>query len=253
MVDSGDQVKMDSIPESIQQTLKDFMRDIQAALPGQLASVTVVGSCLSTEFRSGLSDINTVLVLHEQGQNQLKALAGLAKAMHKKHIAPPLLMTADYIERSRDVFAVELLDFQLSGQTILGENPFVSLTFGKNDVRLQCERELKAMLVRLRQGYIAAGGKIRLMQDVLVSTAKSLLPYLRAILWLQQGTRRPETQATLDDAEKDLSVGASPLREVLDWRYSKPRLRDSDIERAYDSLYAFVDALALSIDQLEVD
>jgi len=253
MVDNDDQVKMDSIPESIQQTLKDFVRDIQDALPDQLASVTVVGSCLTTEFRPGLSDINTVLVLNSQGQDQLKALADLAKSMHKKHIAPPLLMTADYIARSRDVFGVELLDFQLSGQTILGENPFVDLEFGKNDVRLQCERELKAMLVRLRQGYIAAGGKLRLMQDVLISTAKSLLPYLRAVLWLQQGTRAPGAQATLDEAEKVLSVDASPLREVLDWRFTKPRLRDSDIERVYDSLYAVVDALALKIDRLEVD
>jgi len=215
--------------------------------------VTVVGSCLSAEFRPGLSDINTVLVLNEQGQDQLKALAGLAKAMHKKHIAPPLFMTTDYIERSRDVFGVELLDFQLSGQTILGDNPFVDLVFAKGDVRLQCERELKAMLVRLRQGYIAAGGKMRLIQDVLVSTAKALLPYLRAILWLQQGLRRAGMQATLDQAEKDLSVDTNPLKEVLDWRIAKPRLRDTEIEQAYDRLFAFVDTLALKIDRLEVD
>ena len=62
MVDNDDQMNLDSIPESMQQTLKDFVRDIQDTLPGQLASVTVVGSCLSTEFSPGLSDITTVLV-----------------------------------------------------------------------------------------------------------------------------------------------------------------------------------------------
>lgn len=253
MEDRKDQVKLDAIPESIRQTLQDFVRDIQAALTDQLASVTVVGSCLSPEFRPGLSDINTVLVLNKQGQEQLKALAALAKSMHKQRMAPPLLMTADYIERSRDVFGVELLDFQLSGQTILGEDPFAGLTFAKADVRQQCERELKAMLVRLRQGYMAAAGKLRLVQDVLISTAKTLLPYLRAVLWLQQGTRRPGVQATLEEAEKALSVDVSPLQEVLKWRMEKTRLRDSDIDQAYDGLYSLVDVLALKIDGLEVD
>ena len=118
MEDRKDQVRLDSIPQAIQETLKDFVRVIQSALADQLMSVTVVGSCLNPEFRPGQSDINTVLVLNHQSQDQLKALAALAKSMHKKRIAPPLLMTADYIERSRDVFGVELLDFQLSGQTM---------------------------------------------------------------------------------------------------------------------------------------
>jgi hypothetical protein len=43
------------------------------------------------------------------------------------------------------------------------------------------------------------------------------------------------------------------LKEVLDWRIAKPRLRDMDIEQAYDRLFALVDALALKIDRLEVD
>ena len=61
-------------------------------------------------------------------------------------------MTPHYLACSRDVFPVEFLDFQLVHETILGEDPFVSLQVDKAHVRLQCERELKATLVRLRQG-----------------------------------------------------------------------------------------------------
>ena len=54
----------------------------------------------------------------------------------------------------------------------------------RQNVRLQCERELKAMLVRLRQGYIAAAGDQRMVRDILISTAKGLTPLLRAMLWI---------------------------------------------------------------------
>ena len=43
---------------------------------------------------------------------------------------------------------------------------WMDLTFKRSDVRLQCERELKADLIRLRQGYITAGGKDPLIGEV---------------------------------------------------------------------------------------
>ena len=101
-------------------------------------------------------------------------------------------MTPAYIDRSRDVFGIELLDFQLCHHTVLGDDPFAALSFAKVDVRLQCERELKASLIRLRQGYLAAGGNVLLVRDVLIAAVKALAPLLRAMLWLTDRERTPE-------------------------------------------------------------
>jgi len=172
--------------------------------------------------------------------------------MRKKKLSPPLLMTDSYIERSRDVFGVELLDFQLTHRTILGADPFAALSFKKQDVRLQCERELKATLIRLRQGYIAAAGNNKLIRDVLIAAAKGLAPLLRAMLWLKDSDRPRTMEATFSTAVSDFDVNLEAVIAAERWRYEKPRLADSDIDAAFESIYAAVDHLATTVDALEL-
>ena len=246
------ELEFNGIPQPVQGPLAAFSSDLDEKLGQNLASITVVGSCLGEDYRPGLSDINTVLVLDRLDQGVLKAVASQAKGMHKKGVGPPLLMTEAYIKRSLDVFAVELLDFQRVGKAIWGNNPFDDLSFVASDVRLQCEREFKAMLIRLRQGYIAAAGNSRLLRDVLVATAKTSLPYLRAMLWLKEEQRGGLADATFAAAAGQFGVELNPLLEVRRWREEKPRLRETELESAFERVYAAVDGLAAAVDALEV-
>ncbi|HCO93049.1 MAG TPA: hypothetical protein DIU00_03720, partial [Phycisphaerales bacterium] len=107
-------LKVDALHLQVRDSVTDFADRLLTALGDNLQSITVVGSSLTEDFRPGQSDINTVLVLGSQTLSSLNAVASLAKPMSRKKISPPLLMTQSYIERSRDVFGVEFLDFQLA-------------------------------------------------------------------------------------------------------------------------------------------
>jgi hypothetical protein len=200
----------------------------------------------------GQSDINTILVLGRQSLASLNTIAAMAKPMRRKKISPPLLMTQSYIERSRDVFGIEFLDFQLTHQTILGDDPFDSLAFGKKDVRLQCERELKAMLIRLRQGYIAAAAKKKLVRDILISTAKGLSPLLRAMLWLKDMERPAEAEPTINKSAEEFGTNMDSLITAGKWRQQKIRLSETEMESTFESIYSTVEKLALIVDELKV-
>jgi len=236
----------------IRDSIKAFADKLIAGLGENLKSITVVGSSLTGDFLPRQSDINTVLVLDKQNPDNLKTLARMAKSMSKRHVAVPLIMTDGYIQRSRDVFGVEFLDFQLIHETILGNDPFENLTFAKKDVRLQCERELKAMLIRLRQGYIAAGAKKQLVRDVLISTARGLIPLLRAILWLKEQQRPREALSVLAGAEGVLSVNTQGLAAARKWRCEKLRPNDSELTKTFESVYETIDRIAVIVDELEV-
>lgn len=243
---------VNALPAMIRESVKNFSERVSQALGDNLKSITVVGSSLTSDFRPGLSDINTVLVLDKQTTGALNAIASLAKPMSRKKISPPLLMTPSYIERSSDVFGVEFLDFQLTHRTVLGEDPFASLSFEKKDVRLQCERELKATLIRLRQGYIASAANRKLVRDILISAAKALAPLLRAMLWLKNIERAGETGPTFSKATDVFSVKMDPLIKADQWRHEKIRLSESEMENAFESIYSTVDKLADIVDKLEV-
>lgn len=252
MAENKNNLKVDGLRYAVRDSVKVFAEKLIAVLADNLQSITVVGSSLTDDFKSGQSDINTVLVLDKRTLAALNAIAAMAKPMSRKKLSAPLLMTPSYIERSLDVFGVEFLDFQLTHQTILGNDPFASLTFDKKDVRLQCERELKAMLIRLRQGYIAAAANKKLVRDILISTAKGLTPLVRAMLWLKDIDRPNTAKPTLNKAASEFSINTDPLLTAGKWQYEKTRLSETEMETAFESVYTTVEQLALIVDELEV-
>lgn len=147
MVEAHSAPRWDGIREMIRDPLATLVQQLQTRLGENLRGVIVVGSALTDDFQPNASDINTVVLLNRHDVGTLNAVASLGRSLSRRRLSAPLLMTSFHIERSRDVFGVEFLDFQRTHETILGEDPFAAIHVEKSDVRLQCERELKAMLV----------------------------------------------------------------------------------------------------------
>ncbi len=252
MMDTHAVPRLDNIREQIREPLRLLVERLQAGLGDNLKSVSVVGSSLTQAFEPKISDINTVVLLDTYDIPALNIVAVLAPPMSRHKISPPLLVTPFYIERSRDVFGVEFLDFQLVHETIFGDDPFAAMQFDKRDIRLQCERELKAMLVRLRQGYIAAGADRRMVRDILISTAKALAPLLRAMLWLTDADRPKTMDSTLRRAAGEFEVDLGAVLAAYHWRREKPRLTDAEVESAFVAVLDAVDRLTTIVDGLEL-
>lgn len=252
MAENKKNLRLDVLCHEIREPINVFAGKLVAGLGDNLQSITVVGSGLTKDFKPGQSDINTVLVLKEQTLDSLNTLARMAKSMSKRKLAVPLIMTSEYIERSRDVFGIEFLDFQLIHQTTLGDDPFTSLALVKADVRLQCERELKAMLIRLRQGYIAAAGHKKLVRDILASAAGGLVPLLRAVMWLKDTERPRRVEPVFTKSAVEFSIKVDSLICARKWRHAKTRLRDEEITVAFESIYTNVKQLADVVDKLKV-
>jgi len=173
--------------------------------------------------------------------------------MGKQKLRAPLLMTREYIEQSLDVFGVEFLDFQLNHVTVFGPDPFTDLKFRKEDVRLQCERELKSALIKLRQGYIQSLGKPKLVGQLLISCVSELVFLLRGILWLQDTERPTKLLPTLNIASENLKFDADSIKSLLILK-QQHNLPDSDsIENMFESLYTSIDQLARKVDQMRVN
>ena len=112
MTEKKKELNLPTVHVNIRDSVKAFADKLLAALGDNLKSITIVGSSLTDDFKSGQSDINTVVVLAKQTLASLNAIASMAKPMSRKKISPPLLMTASYIERSLDVFGVEFLELK---------------------------------------------------------------------------------------------------------------------------------------------
>ena len=121
---------------------KPFLEVLLGDHLDKLHSICIVGSALTRDYDPKISDINSVIVLHEMDLKFLELLAPLGKKYGKKGVAAPLFMTPIYIDKSRDVFPIEFLNIKLLHHTVFGEDIFKDLTIDKSDLRHQCEREL---------------------------------------------------------------------------------------------------------------
>jgi hypothetical protein len=247
------ELKLEGLRDKVRKAVSDFANRLLEALGENLKSITVVGSSLTEDYVKGKSDINTVLVLGRQNVASLKSIAAMGKTMSRKRLSAPLLMTEEYIKRSLDVFSVEFLNMQLNHQTIYGDDPFAELNFDRRDVRFQCEREFKATLIRLRQGYISAAGNRSLIRDVLSSAANSLVPQMRAMLWLKGLEVPRRADYVMAEAGQTFLIDADAIvEEARKWNYKKAQLTSEELSKAFDEIYELVDKLAGVVDKLEV-
>jgi hypothetical protein len=251
MTDKQNNLNLDRLREDVRLRVKPFAEKLVAGLAGNLENITVVGSALTDDFRPGASDINIVLVLGREDIQSLNLLASMARSMRRSRISPPVVMTAEYIERGKDVFGIEFLDFQMTHQNIFGRDHFAHLHFNKHHVRLQCERELKATLVRLRQGYISSSAKRWVVQDILISAVRGLAPLLRALLWLKDIERPATVKGVFEKSAREFSISSDALASLFG-RGIRIRLTHDGMTKLFEELYATVDKLARIVDGLEV-
>ncbi len=147
-------------------------------------SIHIVGSAVMPDYNDKLSDINSVVILHNMDLKFITFLAPLGKKYAKKRIAAPLIMTPPYIVKSIDAFPVEFLDFKLIHKTVYGEDIFKNMKINKQALHFQCQRDIKIKLIGLRQGYLSSLGEKEHLASGLVRTITGSMALFRTIIFL---------------------------------------------------------------------
>ncbi len=177
-------VNLEGLNPVVSDRIRPFLEDILKEYSAKMHSIHIVGSAVTPDFNEKTSDINSVIILSEINLNFVEFLAPLGKKYGKHRIAAPLIMTPEYIQDSLDVFPIEFHDFRLIHKTITGEDILKGLLIKKENLRLQCEREIKARLIGLIQGYISSAGDRELIATLLVRSFTGCIPLFRAIIFL---------------------------------------------------------------------
>lgn len=129
--------------------------------------------------------IRNVLVLAEVDLDLLRRIGSHGARFGKDNITAPIIMTPAFIKASLDTFPLELIEIRARHITVFGDEHFDDLEFEDQHIRLQCERELKAMLVGMRQGLLASTGKEKAVGALGLDVGEGLMRTLRGMLWLK--------------------------------------------------------------------
>jgi hypothetical protein len=233
------------VPEN---QLEDFVKRMRAAAGENLASIILYGSAVAGDFHPEFSNLNLFCVLRDAGLPALQAVAPAARWWGRQKQPPPLFMTRQELERSTDVFAIELLDMTQHHRVLFGEEILKGLEIPLRLHRVQVEYELREKLLLLRQQLVLAAGDKRRLWDLLLRSAPSFVTLFRHAL-IALGQPAPVSKrAAVQALAKEVRFDPSALDQVLDIRERKANPKKLDVQDLLARYLTAVERVTAAVD-----
>ena len=176
---------MAKIPGEPSEVFDEVTRDCREAFGDDLQGIFLFGSGAGSEYVPGKSDINFLILVTPGGMDRLERIVPFFKRWRRRKITLPLLLTREYIDSSLDTFPIEFYNIRERHETVYGEDILATLEIDGEQLRLQCEREIKGKLLHLRQGFLVVGRNRRKLRELISSSVTPFVAIFRALLFIK--------------------------------------------------------------------
>ena len=144
------------------------------------------------------NNLNLMIVTNTLNAENLYEISKPVQKWVKAKNPVPVIMNRDEWYSSFDVYALEYSDIKDNYRIIYGEDLVPSIPVNKYFLRLQCESELKSLLLKYKNNFLLNIKSDREMKKVLDHVIKTLLVIFRAVLRLHD---RPVPYRAVDIIE----------------------------------------------------
>jgi hypothetical protein len=201
---------MPAFSASQHQALESLARDIEDVFGPRLqALVAYQGS-------DGEGTVHSCAVVDALDFQDLVKCLPFTGRWHQRRIAVPLMLSADELRRTLDIFPLEYAAIAADHVVVRGRDPFAGVTLRADDLRRAIEAQAKSHLIHLREAFLEAHGETTRLARVIAASASPLRALLANIARLPDGgsgALPDDALAALADAK--MGVNAVVLREVL--------------------------------------
>jgi hypothetical protein len=239
-------------PQAILDAARAWLEPVRGTLGNEFLAAFLTGSVLTQGFDAKHSKINIVVVARTLEPEMLDRLRANMPITRKAPHVDPLLLSQRQIENSLDTFPIEWLEMRERHMRLEGEDLFANLEVPNTYLRLQCEHELRAKHIRLRQAYLASGRHPLMLQEALRGSASSFATLFRTLLRLR-GEPTPASPAqVIEKVAVHYRLDAEGLLGAHLVRYSSRKYKADEIVAIYRKFLAEISRLVIAIDTLRV-
>jgi len=235
------------VPEKL---ISEFVERMRAAAGTNLQSVILYGSAAGGDFVADHSNVNLLCVLGETSFAAIEALAPLTEWWEKQKHHAPLLLGAEEMRRSADLFSIEFLDMRRHYRVLWGEDLLKTLEIPMRLHRAQVEYELREKTILLRQRLLASSGNTQSKWELLLRSLPAFGTLFRhALIALGDpgtGSKR-ESAAAL--AGK-LGIDGSVFGELLDLRERKKDRKAANVNAIFARYLTLVEQVTAAVDKM---
>jgi len=230
------------VPEKL---ISEFVERIRAAAGTNLLAAILYGSAAAGDYVANYSDVNLLCVLGETSFAAIEALAPAIEWWGKQKHRAPLLMSAEEMLRSADVFSIEFLDMRRHYRVLWGEIPM-------RLHRAQVEYELREKTILLRQRSLLVTGNTEAKWELLLRSLPAFGTLFRhALIALGDagaglGSKREAVAALAGK----LGIDASVFGELLDIREGKKDRKATKVDEMFARYLTLVEQVTAAVDKM---
>ncbi len=229
--------------------LEKLTQELKQACGENLKSVILYGSAAAGDHTGKCSDYNVLVVTGDLGRDALKAFSKTAKSWARAGNPAPLLFTMERLNKSTDVFPVELLDIKECHRVLHGEDVVSDLDISTANLRLQIEHELRGNLIQLRQQYLLASGNSKQVVNLLVQSLASFLVLFRASLRLFATDIPQKKFQALEKLNEIIPIPCEVFSTVQNLKDGTLKPKTVDAESLFEEYIKTVETVTDAVDQ----
>ena len=243
---------MAKIPKNPEEIFEEFSEDFKNVFGSDLISIILYGSGASGHYVPGKSDINFLIVLTQEGIDNLDRAVNAVSRWRKRKVSIPIFMTRAEILSSLDSYPIEFLSMKRHYIVVSGEDILAALSFKPSHLRLQAEREFKAKMLHLRRGFLEAEGQTRQIRELIKSSFTAFISVFRALLYLK-GTDIPHSQRDIIHAmAREYGVAAPVFLACADIKEGIDRIPSAEIRNIFVDYMKEIEKLSAAVDGMNV-
>ena len=242
---------MSKIPKKPEDIFSEIIDDYQRLFGDDLIAILLYGSAASGDYVAGRSDINFLVVLSDGGIHALDRALDLVAKWRKRNVATPLFLTEAYVRTSVDVFPMEYLSFQRNYKPVYGQDILKDLTFDREYLRLQCEREVKGKLLLLREAFLESQGKAKPLQQVMSDSLGAFVAIFSTLLHLEGKDVPRHRRDIITTSCRAFHLDGRLFEKLLDLREKRLKLSGSELTALFKAYLNEVQKLWKIVDELD--
>jgi len=236
-----------AVPEK---QISEFVTKLQQAAGPNLESIILYGSAASGEYDTDYSNINLLAILKDTSFRKLAALAPVVEGWTQQRRPAPMLITKDELERSADVFSIELMDMKRQHRVLFGPDWVADLHVPMTLHRAQLEYELREKLILLRQRLLVDASDEKRTWHLLFHSVPTFATLFRHAL-IAQGQPAPVTKReSVKALGATLAFDASPFENLLDIREHRADPKQFRVQDLAARYLAAVEEVTNAVDRM---
>ena len=230
--------------------ITEFLSRMRQAAGENLQSVILYGSAADGEFHPDYSNVNLLCVLREISFAALKEVAPAVEWWTRQKHHVPLLLTREEVERSADVFSIELMDMQQRHRVLYGDDVLQGLAIPMHFHRAQLEYELREKTILLRERMLLAGGNKNRLWEVLLGSLSTFATLFRHALVAMGDSAPKSKRESIQVLASRIQLDPSAFLQLLDIREKKTDRKQLDVNDVASRYLTAVQQVTAAVDKM---